>query len=127
MWVRSIIKNTDLFFGLQHIGAKAIRVVMKEKGKHMRSNDIPPEPSQEIKHQQECLLNLRKHLRCSSHLMPGCPVYCWPKPGGQGLPGGHQELSHEEMTLWAKYMVSKVWVECRKVDAYQLTYSRLAK
>ena len=47
--------------------------------------------------------------------MPGRPVYCWPKPGGQGSPGGHQELSHEEMTLWAKYMASKtMWSVARQ-------------
>lgn len=102
-------KGTDLFFfGLQHISAKAMKSNTKGKAKRTRSDDVPPEPSQEMKHQQECLLDLRRHLRCTGHSMPGRPVYCWPKPGGKGSPGGHRELSHEDMTLWAKYIVSKM-------------------
>src|ERR1700761_3529641 len=93
---------------MQYITARAIRVDAKGKQKHMRSDDIPPEPSSEMRHQHECLLELRQHLKCSGHSLPGRPVYCWPKPGGRGSPGGHKELSHEEMTLWAKYIVSKM-------------------
>ena len=61
-----------------------------------------------MKHQHDCLLELRQHLRCGAHSLPGCPVYCWPEPGGQGLPGGHCKLTHKEMTLWAKFIISKI-------------------
>ena len=61
-----------------------------------------------MKHQHDCLLELRQHLRCGAHSLPGCPVYCWPEPGGQGLPGGHRKLTHKEMTLWAKFIISKI-------------------
>ncbi|KAF8262169.1 hypothetical protein EI94DRAFT_1704965 [Lactarius quietus] len=33
---------------------------------------------------------------------PGYQTYCWPEPVAQGKMGGHHELSHEEMSLWAK-------------------------
>ena len=55
-----------------------------------------------MKHQHNCLLELRQHLRCGTHSLPGRPVYCWPEPGG------YHKLTHEEMTLWAKYIVSKM-------------------
>ncbi|KAF8264353.1 hypothetical protein EI94DRAFT_1703294 [Lactarius quietus] len=35
---------------------------------------------------------------------PGCQTYCWPEPVAQGKIGGHHELSHEEMSLWAKHI-----------------------
>ena len=80
---------------------------MKGKAKRTRSDDVPPEPSPEIKYQQDCLLDLRRHLRCSGHSTPGRPVYCWPEPAGKESEGGHRELTHEEMTLWAKQIVSQ--------------------
>src|ERR1700735_469002 len=89
------------------MSTRAVRPRAKGKEKRTRSDDIPPEPSPEMKHQHECLLDLRQHLRCGGHSLPGRPAYCWVEPGGQGLPGGHRELTHEEMTLWAKYIVSK--------------------
>ena len=93
---------------LQHISTKAIRARITGKEKRTRSDDIPPEPKPEVKHQHDCLLELRQHLKCSSHSIPGRPVYCWPKPGEKGSPGGHREVSHEEMTLWAKHIVSEM-------------------
>ena len=92
---------------MQHINAKATKAYTKGKAKRTRSDDVPPESSPEIKYQQECLLDLRQHLRCSRHSMPGRPVYCWPEPGGKELPGGHREVTHEEITLWAKHIVSQ--------------------
>ena len=81
-----------------------------------------------MKHQHECLLELRQHLRCSRHSLPGRPVYCWPEPGGQASPGGHRELTHEDMTLWAKHIVSKMSQRKNKANAYHwLMRSRLAK
>ncbi|KAF8273751.1 hypothetical protein EI94DRAFT_1696663 [Lactarius quietus] len=74
------------------------------KEKRTQDGDVPPELSSEKKHQQECLIELRHHLLCARHSRPGCQTYCWPKPATQGKMGGHRELSHEEMSLWAKHI-----------------------
>ena len=91
---------------------------MKGKAKRTRSDDVPPESSPEMKHQQECLLDLRRHLRCSAHSIPGRPVYCWPELAGKDSLGGHRELTHEEMTLWAKHIVSQIKWSVRERTLY---------
>ena len=87
---------------------------MKGKAKRTRSDDVPPEPSSEIKYQQDCLHDLRRHLKCSGHSTPGCPVYCcqeaaltrhiaWRQSrGGVGLgPSGKQlHPATPELTAW---------------------------
>ena len=34
-------------------------------------------------------------------------TYCHIERGGDGVKGGHCEISHQEMTLWAQYIVSR--------------------
>ena len=99
---------------------------MTGKEKCMQSDNIPPEPKPKVKHQQDCLLNLRQHLKCSCHLIPGHPVYCQTKPGENGSPGRHLEVTHEEMKLWAKHIVSKMIRE-QKNECLLFMHSQLAK
>lgn len=90
---------------------KKAREARKGKGREKRSrnDDIPPEPTLEEKGHYDKLMDLRKHLRCAEHSKPGSPVYCWTEQADLGgkTNGGHREISHEEMTLWAKHIVSK--------------------
>ncbi len=53
-----------------------------------------------------CLGKLHDFLWCQEHSKPGMPVYCLIEPSGERTKGGHHELTHEEMSLWAKHMVS---------------------
>jgi hypothetical protein len=34
-------------------------------------------------------------------------AYCWIEPADGNRKGGHRKIPHKEMTLWAKYIVSK--------------------
>lgn len=52
------------------------------------------------------LRTLQNHLRCAAHSKPGMVVYCRVDLGQDGVGGGHHEMSHEELTLWAQYIVS---------------------
>ncbi|KAN0138373.1 hypothetical protein V8E53_003836 [Lactarius tabidus] len=79
----------------------------KKKEKRNREEDIPSEPSEEIKHQYECLQELKEHLHCASHSKPGMEAYCWIELASDGIAGGHREFSHQELTLWARYMADK--------------------
>lgn len=88
-------------------GQKARKARGKQREKRGRDEDIPQEPEPEIKHQYECLLELQKHLFCHAHSRGGLKTYCWVQPATENQSGGHREMTHEEMTLWAKHMVSE--------------------
>lgn len=79
--------------------------------KRTREDDIPPNVKPELEKQVSVLHELQNHLRCAAHTKPGLIAYCWIKPSEIGLKGGHREMSHEEITLWAQYIVSTscVW------------------
>ena len=74
----------------------------KEKRRH--EDDVPPDPDNETKHQVKCLDDLKKYLVCELHSTSGTPVYCWVDPSG--CKKDHEPLNHEDMTLWAKHIVS---------------------
>ena len=79
----------------------------KEKEKRCREDDVPPELSPEAKTQYGKLLELQNKLFCHVHSRPGMAVYCRILKASKSSEGGHQEVSHTQMTLWAKHMVSK--------------------
>ena len=81
----------------------------KNKAKRCRDDDIPPDPSPEVQDQYNNLLLLRSELFCNAHSADGRQTYCWIEKAGEaqdGGPGGHREINHEQMTLWAKHIVS---------------------
>ncbi|KAF8480490.1 hypothetical protein DFH94DRAFT_692812 [Russula ochroleuca] len=69
---------------------------------HNCDNDIPPAPPTQVKYQQQCLLELQRHLLCQEHSKGGPPTYCWIDSAMATSRGGHREVNHLEMTLWAK-------------------------
>jgi hypothetical protein len=73
---------------------------------HNCDNDIPPAPPTQVKYQQQCLLELQRHLLCQEHSKGGPPTYCWIDSAMATSRGGHREVNHLEMTLWAKNIVS---------------------
>ncbi|KAH9055842.1 hypothetical protein EDB83DRAFT_2521165 [Lactarius deliciosus] len=76
----------------------------KGKEKRRREDDIPPALSPDMARQLDCLIKLQQHLACDKHSRPGKKTYCWIKSSGEDASGGHEELTHEEMTLWAKHI-----------------------
>jgi hypothetical protein len=80
----------------------------KNKAKRCRSDDIPPEPSQDVKDQYKNLLALRHELFCNAHSADGRQTFCWIEKAGEEGVGGHREINHEQMTLWAKHIVSQI-------------------
>ncbi|KAI9447828.1 hypothetical protein H4582DRAFT_2068416 [Lactarius indigo] len=75
----------------------------KKKEKRSRDDDIPPEATPEAKSQYNHLLSLQRHLLCSEHSKAaGLRKYCWIEPSSPGIQGGHKDIKHGEMTLWAK-------------------------
>jgi hypothetical protein len=76
----------------------------KGKEKCRRKDDIPLELDPETKEQLRCLVELQEHLECEEHSKPGTRVFCWVDPLRSRR--GHSKLSHEDITLWAKHMVS---------------------
>lgn len=95
----------------------------KTKGKRCRSDDIPPEPSPEIRHQNKCLFELQEHLLCQTHSGIDMQTYCWVEVAGKGTSGRHREVDHEEMTLWAKHIVSRNHFT-RQIKTYQAVGSQ---
>jgi hypothetical protein len=74
-----------------------------------RDDDIPPAPPAEVQHQQQCLLELQRHLLCQEHSkLERTPTYCWVESATATSIGGHRQVTHSEMTLWAKNIVSKI-------------------
>jgi hypothetical protein len=80
----------------------------KAKVKRGRSDDIPPEPSPEAKDQYNKLVSLREELFCNAHSADGRKTFCWIERAGEGGAGGHREINHEQMTQWAKHIVSQI-------------------
>ncbi|KAI9440579.1 hypothetical protein H4582DRAFT_2055924 [Lactarius indigo] len=76
----------------------------KGKEKRRREDDIPPALSPDMARQLDCLIKLQQHLACDKHSRPGKKTYCRVTSSGEDTSGGHKELTHEEMTLWAKHM-----------------------
>lgn len=72
-----------------------------KKEKRPRSNDIPTNPCPEARDQNKQYLLLQERLRCTAHSTEGRTVYC------DIDSGGHREVTHEQMTLWAKLIVSQ--------------------
>jgi hypothetical protein len=56
--------------------------------------------------QLDCLRKLQQHLLCDTHSSARKRVFCLIKKSEGDGRGGHYELTHGEMTLWAKQMVS---------------------
>ncbi|KAI9429954.1 hypothetical protein H4582DRAFT_2218058 [Lactarius indigo] len=83
---------------------KARRSKGKGREKRCRDDDIPPAPSPDAARQLDCLIKLQQHLSCNKHSGPGKKTYCLLKKSGENTEGGHEELTHEEMTLWAKHI-----------------------
>ena len=77
----------------------------KGKEKHSHEDDIPPDPRPEVRWQNKCLFELKLHVQCDLHSIPGMLGYCWIKQSGDDK-GGHDPLSHKDLTIWAKHMVS---------------------
>jgi hypothetical protein len=73
----------------------------KSKGKRSRKEDIPPIPESEGENdaQYTAYKQLSEETRCEAH-HGHCHVT------RQGGSDNHHRLSHQEMTLWAKKMVS---------------------
>jgi len=78
----------------------------KEKCHH--EDDIPPELGPDMKWQIDCLHKLKEHLTCNKHSSPGKRTFCLIRRLGENTSGGHKEMSHKDMTLWAKHIVSSV-------------------
>jgi hypothetical protein len=85
---------------------KPIECRKNAENKRMHEEDIPPDVKPELEEQVSALCALQKHLRCNAHSRPGMTVYCRVELGQNGVKGGHREMSHEELTLWAQYIVS---------------------
>lgn len=79
----------------------------KGKGKRTRADDIPPETPPGMVNEVEHLRDLQSRLLCAAHSKPGMKTYCWIEPAEKGIRGGHREFTHQELTLWAKYIVSR--------------------
>ena len=93
---------------MQHVAAQVkAHGHAKGKGKEKCSHkdDIPPNPRLEVTWQNKCLLELKLHVQCDLHSIPGTLGYCWIKQSGDDK-GGHDPLSHKDLTIWAKHMVS---------------------
>jgi hypothetical protein len=89
-----------------HANGPKARGPVKGKGKEKRhrDDDIPPELDPETKEELRCLVELQEHLEREEHSEPGMRVFCWVDPLGSRR--WHSKLSHEDITLWAKHMVS---------------------
>jgi len=61
-----------------------------------------------MKRQIDCLCKLKEHLTCNKHSGLGKRMFCLIRRSGENMSGGHEEMSHEDMTLWAKHIVSGV-------------------
>jgi hypothetical protein len=80
--------------------------VPKGKGKRTREDDIPPALTPATEKANACLEKLKQRLFCHSHTVPGKKAYCTISKSGEKGRGGHDPVSHQDMTLWAKQMVS---------------------
>src|SRR6266702_3146513 len=83
------------------------RALGKKREKRSCEDDIPLEAKPEIKHQDDLVCELQKRLLCDEHSAPGLRTFCWVEPATVDSKGGHREILHDELTLWAKHIVSK--------------------
>ncbi|KAI9438030.1 hypothetical protein H4582DRAFT_2057534 [Lactarius indigo] len=67
--------------------AKVQNTKGKGKEKHRCEDDIPPVPSPDM-----------QHVACEKHSRPGKRTYCLV----ESTSGEHEELTHKDMSLWAK-------------------------
>ena len=105
--------GTRLTFGrLQHDSVlhknKTSKTGQSSKGKGKRSceDDIPPEPTPEMAKRNGYLQELKQHLLCQTHSKPGQLTYCAIDKSGAKGRGGHNPLTHKDLTYWANEMVS---------------------
>ncbi|KAF8259461.1 hypothetical protein EI94DRAFT_1707096 [Lactarius quietus] len=49
-------------------------------------------------------LKMQEQRKNKAHSKLGMIVHCWVEPGKYGEKGGHREISHDFLTLWAKYI-----------------------
>jgi hypothetical protein len=105
-------KEHRLTFGhLQHESAHTGRNTSKAqgskgKGKRSREDDIPPEPTPEMAKHDGYLQELKQHLLCQTHSKPKQLTYCTIDKSGAHGRGGHDLLTHKDITFWASEMVS---------------------
>jgi hypothetical protein len=101
-----------LTFGrLQHESACAGKNTSKAqctkgKGKHSREDDIPPQLTPEMAKHDGYLQELKQHLLCQTHSKPRQLTYCTIDKSGASERGGHDPLTHKDLTFWANEMVS---------------------
>ena len=76
------------------------------KEKRSRENDIPARPSPIMKRQLEYVCDIQARKHCAEHSKPGRKVYCHIQLAKEGVEGGHLEMNHADITLWAKHIVS---------------------
>ena len=96
------------FFLLQLKTLKVRGARGKEDKKRTWEDDIPPAVPSDMVHEVGHLRALQDHLTCAFHSKPGMKAYCWVEVAEEGIQGGHREISHSEMTLWAKYIVRQI-------------------
>jgi hypothetical protein len=78
----------------------------KGKGKRSRQDDIPPAPTPEMAERNGYLQELKQHLLCQTHSKPGQLTYCAIDQPGADRGGGHDPLTHKDITYWANEIVS---------------------
>ena len=59
-----------------------------------------------MKRQLEHVCEIQTRIQCAEHSKPGKKVYCHIQLAKEGVEGGHLEMTHAEITLWAKHIVS---------------------
>lgn len=113
MEVKNVVSN-GLFSTkkvLTWLQLQKLKVREGKKEKHTHQDDIPPEAPTEMKRQLAHLVDLQTRRQCAIHSKPGLRVYCWIEVGKEGVEGGHREMTHAQLTLWAKYIVSPKQIE----------------
>ncbi|KAH8978740.1 hypothetical protein EDB86DRAFT_3090138 [Lactarius hatsudake] len=92
--------------GAAHAKVQSTKAKGKEKAKakRHREDDIPPVLSPDMAQQLGCLVKLQQRLVCEKHSKPGKRVYCLVERSSESTNGGHEQLTHEEMSVWAKQM-----------------------
>ena len=80
---------------------------MAKGEKRGRKDNLPTGVAWVMKDQLAHLIQLQAHLYCTAHSHPGRKVFCFVEEANDKSKGGHQELLDNEMTLWAKYIMSQ--------------------
>ncbi|KAF8272588.1 hypothetical protein EI94DRAFT_1697289 [Lactarius quietus] len=86
---------------------KKQREMAAKREKQECKDDLPTGVTSKMMDQLAQLRQLEAHLYCATHSYPGKKVFCFIEQGNDSIKGGHQELSNQEMTLWAKYIASQ--------------------